>query len=177
MGSRIVKIFFSEDPLIHVMRFPTTISSRVGLARDSEMEQKEIKQKKIRINKNSRQSQQRAFIIRAPTLEATSHLTFDIPGDGPTWHFLASFAMKTAATQKRGPKRCTDKNRRFSPSEMSCACFARCQNVTPRAPPPPPRIVLYQRLKSMQSDLKTRFFSGPQCTKIDGQTERPLRQC
>ena len=38
MGSKIVKIFFSEDQLIHVMRFPTTISSRVGLARDSEME-------------------------------------------------------------------------------------------------------------------------------------------
>ena len=38
MGSKIVKIFFSEDQLIHVMRFPTTISSRVGLARDSAME-------------------------------------------------------------------------------------------------------------------------------------------
>ena len=26
----------------------------------------------------------RAFVIRAPTLEATSHLTIDMPGDGPS---------------------------------------------------------------------------------------------
>ena len=54
MGSRIVKIFFSEDQLIHVMRFPTTISSRVGLARDSAMESTHTKWTKESIEKINR---------------------------------------------------------------------------------------------------------------------------
>ena len=126
-------------------------------------------------NKECIQSQQRAFIIRAPTLEATSHLTFDIPGDGPTWHFLARFATKAAATQNSVSNQCTEITDGFH----RVKCRAHVSRVVKMSPPahPPPRIVLYQRLKSMQSDLKTRFFSGPQCTKIDGQTERPLRQC
>ena len=118
----------------------------------------------------------RAFVIRAPTLEATSHLTIDMPGAGPSAPNWLAIVTIDAMPHHRSihpidrmyTTVCTECN-------VCCACFARKMHHfrTPRNP----QIVLYQRLKSMQTKRKVLKFSAPQCTKIDGQTERPLRQC
>jgi hypothetical protein len=143
MGSRIVKsFFFRKDQLIHVMRFPTTISSRVGLARDSAMESCIQRNYRLMLTRDMPLSQQRAFIIRAPTLEATSHLTFDIPGDGPTWHFLARISIKAAATQNSDSDQCTG----FTDGFHRVKCRAHVSRVVkmspPAHPPPPPNCII-----------------------------------
>ena len=120
------------------MRFPTTISSRVGLARDSAMEHTNRRQKKketenmVRDNPNIERS---SFVHQLPKPRVTWPLTFpEMAQHGTSW---LAIAMKTAATQNSDSNQWT----KFTDGFHRVKCRAHVSRVVKMSPPPPNCII------------------------------------